>query len=98
MTRFEWDGLRVGDTLFVHHSAATHRRAEGGTVAFLEVQPRRGNKVGVRFGGGAGTDVVWPSWVECHLEAVGPGTTCWRCGDGERVPATPAAPAVPAVP
>jgi hypothetical protein len=87
MTRFEWDGLRVGDTVFVHHSAATHRRAESGTVAFLEMRPRTGNKVGVLFGPAAGHDVVWPTWVECHVEPVGPGTSCWRCGDADREPA-----------
>jgi hypothetical protein len=80
MTRFEWDGLRRGDAIFVHHSPGTQHRAAPATVAFVNVRAARGNEVGLRMADGT---VVWPSWLAAHTEPVQAADACWRCGTPE---------------
>jgi hypothetical protein len=76
MTPFDWDGLRLGNEVFVHHSSATAHRADAATVAFVTVHTRRGNAVGLRLADGG---VVWPSWLATHVEPIAPDEECWRC-------------------
>jgi hypothetical protein len=83
MTRFDWDGLRPGNEIFVHHSPATAHRAGAATVDFVTVRTRRGNAVGLRLTDGS---VVWPSWLATHVEPVAPAGECWRCA--QPAPAT----------
>ena len=38
MTRFEWDGLRKGDAVFVHHPITSQSSALSGAVEFVTVR------------------------------------------------------------
>jgi hypothetical protein len=82
MTPFDWNGLHVGDPLFVHYSPATRHRAAAGTVAFVTVVPHHDNEVGIRVAAtDGGPNVVWPSWLAVHRDAVSADGTCWRCDE-----------------
>jgi hypothetical protein len=80
MTRFDWNGLRPGTGVFVHHSPATARRADAAKVVFVTVRPGGGNEVGLRLVDGS---VVWPSWFATHIEPVASAGACWRCAQPE---------------
>jgi hypothetical protein len=54
MTRFEWDGLRKGDALFVHHPVTSQGSATRGDVEFVTVRAGHGNEIGIRLTGGGG--------------------------------------------
>jgi len=78
MNRFDWDGLRLGDPVFVHDRTRADGPADRGDVIFVTVRShRRGNEVGVKLDGD-GT-VVWPSWNGVHRDAVAAAGECWRC-------------------
>jgi hypothetical protein len=80
MTRFEWDGLRPGDTVFLHLLGAEAVPPQRGEVAFVEVVPRRPNGVGVRLATAeGGARVVWPSRLAVHSEHRPHAGDCWRC-------------------
>jgi len=53
MTRFDWNGLRRGDVVFVHRPSVTPRSAVRDTFKFLIVRGRRGNDVCTRARHGA---------------------------------------------
>jgi hypothetical protein len=79
MNRFPFNGLQPGAVLYVHHSTATQRVAEAGVVAFVHTRPHADNEVGVRLGDGRSREIVWPSRMVVHREAVGSADECWRC-------------------
>jgi hypothetical protein len=81
VNRFEWDGLRPGDEVFVHDPPTGDGPAQRGTVLYLTVQVRRPNEIGVRLDDGA---VVWPSARTVHHDRVAPLGSCWRCADVQR--------------
>ena len=78
MTRFDWNGLRRDDVVFVHRPSVTPRSVVRGTVKFVSVRGRRGNDVGIRVGDGD-QQVDWPFWLAVHREPAGVAGTCWRC-------------------
>jgi hypothetical protein len=84
MTRFDWNGLRRGTKVFVHHSPATARRAEAADVVFVTVQAGGANAVGLRLVDGS---VVWPSRLLSHHEPVASEGDCWRCAQPEQASA-----------
>jgi hypothetical protein len=73
MTRFEWNGLRVGDPVVVHNPRASVPGVGiRGEVAF--VHPRSGrtdNQVGVRCSPPSDGDVMWPGRLQVHLPTEG---------------------------
>ena len=83
MTRFEWDGLRKGDAVFVHHPITSQSSALSGAVEFVTVRAGRGNEIGIRLTDGA-SQVVWPSWMAVHRAPTAGNATCWRCDEVTR--------------
>ena len=78
MMRFEWNSLRVGDEVRVHHDGG---RLEPGTVAFVDVL-HGSNGVGIRTSSPLGSHVSWPSRLAVHAAAGStddPGWQCMRC-------------------
>ena len=78
MTRFEWNGLRIGDAVFVHHPWAEPATADPGVVELITVRAHLGNEVGIRMSGGD-HQVMWPTWLTTHRELVAHEGSCWRC-------------------
>jgi hypothetical protein len=80
MLKFQWDGLRRGDTVFVHDASDADLGLRAGVVTLVDVR-RSGHDVAVRFtiGTRAGT-VVRPGRFAVHLAAVD-DDDCWRCSD-----------------
>ena len=79
MTRFDWNGLRVGEHVLVHDRGAVGLSA--GIVKSVERRPRF-NLVGVSSAG-ASRPVLWPTAGLVHLDRTpvdAPG--CWRCRAG----------------
>lgn len=75
--RFEWNALRVGDSVRVHGNDGA---LEPGTVAFVNVL-RGSNGIGIRTASDGA--VSWPPRLGVHA-ALGdtddPGWPCLRCG------------------
>jgi hypothetical protein len=80
MTRFDWNGLRVGDVVYVHHPLTTRRPARRGVITAVTVRTHRTNEIGVRLDDDT-QSIVWPSSVTVHTEATGATGTCWRCDE-----------------
>lgn len=82
---FEWNALRVGDAVLLHHKAGDEFPLEHGVVAFVDGK-RGENDVGVRLSAAEHHGrVVRPNRQTVHLEPLGATNDCWRCG---RQPAT----------
>jgi hypothetical protein len=81
MNRFEFNGLKPGDVVHLHHSMATEHRAEEGVVAFVHQKAKADNDVGIRVGAGEGREVLWPTRMGVHPEAIAPEGECWRCDE-----------------
>jgi hypothetical protein len=82
MLRFEWNALRVGDTVFVHDPGAHRDPAAPGTVVTVDTKTGKHdvNGVGIRVGAeGGGHRVVWPSFLTVHHDPSDPIDDCWRC-------------------
>ena len=77
MTRFEWNGLRIGDIVSVHAPLATVDPSVVGTVRHVTEHAGGRNDVGIRLHGAA-LD-VWPSWLAVHRAEHPALGTCWRC-------------------
>jgi hypothetical protein len=79
MMRFEWNALRVGDSVRIHRNGTT---LEPGTVAFVDVL-RGSNGIGVRTAAANGEGrVTWPSREAVHAATDGtedPDAPCLRC-------------------
>ena len=86
MMRFEWNALRVGDPVRLHHNGGV---LESATVAFVNVL-RGSNGVGIRVVADATNTVAWPSRFLVHA-ALGdtddPGSPCARCAALRDTPA-----------
>jgi hypothetical protein len=69
VTRFAWNGLRVGDAVVVHDVFATVPGvAVLGRVAFVRAcSGREANQVGVRYSSPSDADVMWPGRLQVHL-------------------------------
>jgi hypothetical protein len=92
MLKFQWDGLRRGDTVFVHDVRDADLGLRAGVVTHVDVRPS-GHDVGIRLTTGAPTGpVVRPGRFAVHLAAA-EGDDCWRCRDNR-----PPRPAVGAAP
>ena len=78
MLKFQWDGLRRGDTVFVHDARDADLGLRAGVVAHVDVGPS-GHDVGTRFSADTGP-VVRPGRFAVHLMAVD-DDDCWRCRD-----------------
>ena len=78
MLKFQWDGLRRGDTVFVHDARDANLGLRAGVVALVDVRPS-GHDVGIRLSTGTGP-VVRPGRFAVHLMAVD-DDDCWRCRD-----------------
>jgi hypothetical protein len=78
--KFQWDGLRRGDTVFVHDASDADLGLRAGVVTLVEVRPS-GHDVGIRLTTSTRTGpVVGPGRFAMHLEAVD-DHGCWRCSD-----------------
>jgi hypothetical protein len=80
MLKFQWDGLRRGDTVFVHDARDADLGLHAGVVTIVDVRPS-GHDVGIRLTTGTRTGpIVRPGRFAVHLAAV--DDDCWRCRDG----------------
>ena len=83
MLKFQWDGLRRGDTVFVHDARDADLGLRAGVVTVVDVRPA-GHDVGIRLTTGTPTGpVIRPGRFAVHLVAV-EDADCWRCRDGPR--------------
>jgi len=83
MLQFQWDGLRRGDTVFVHDAGDADLSLRAGVVTIVDVRPS-GHDVGIRLTTSTGTGtgpVARPGRFAVHL-AAGDDDDCWRCRDG----------------
>ena len=79
MLIFQWDGLRRGDTVFVHDAGGADLGLRAGVVTVVDARPF-GNDVGIRLTPGTATGpVVRPARFAVHHAAVD-DHDCWRCG------------------
>jgi hypothetical protein len=85
VNRFEWNGLRRGDVVFVHQPLLTHQTAARGVIDSVTVLAHRGNDIGIRLDEGDG-HVVWPAWPAVHRGPTDSGN-CWRCDELANNPA-----------
>jgi hypothetical protein len=77
MMRFEWNALRVGDHVRVHHrDGGLHE----GSVAFVNAL-QGSNGVGVRMQQASGVAVWWPLFLDVHLAVGGAPEPCARCDE-----------------
>ena len=78
MMRFEWNSLRVGDSVRLHPNWGALER---GTVEIID--SRRGsNGVGIRAEFADGNRVSWPPRLAVHAatgDTDDPGEPCLRC-------------------
>lgn len=77
MFRFQWNALRVGDSVMVHDDLAIASRLAAGTVT--DVQTRADNNdLSIRLSGGA-HELLRPRRAAVHLVPFGSDEACWRC-------------------
>lgn len=81
MLAMEWNALREGDPVLVHHLANGGDDVVSGTVVMVDML-RGSNSVGIRIAPpGVDASVTWPSSRIVHLDPRGP-EPCWRCTAG----------------
>ena len=79
MHRFEWNALRVGDTVAVHDPASPDLALVPGVVATFNTE-RGSNSIGIRIPAPeGGTVVICPPRQAVHLHASDGTDPCWRC-------------------
>jgi hypothetical protein len=77
MVRFDWDVLRVGDSVLVHDADKADLALVSGVAM---VNSRRGSSgVGIRVGSTTGGVILWPARLAIHLDPRDPTELCWRC-------------------
>lgn len=80
MMAFEWNALRVGDPVLLHHKNGDEFPLEQGVVEFVDGK-RGENDVGVRLSAEEHHGrVVRPNRQTVHLDPAGDTADCWRCG------------------
>lgn len=80
MMAFEWNALRVGDAVLLHHDAGDDYPLDRGVVAFVDGK-RGENDVGVRLSAVEHhRRVVRPYRQTVHLDPARDTADCWRCG------------------
>lgn len=80
MLTFQWNALRAGDSVVMHHRALTTSALLAGVVTAVSMR-KGSNQVGIRFTtSDGGRKIVWPSRFVVHLSAAD-GDDCWRCHD-----------------
>jgi len=91
MLKFQWDGLRRGDTVFVHDASDPNLDLRAGVVTLVDVH-RSGHDVAIRLITDTRTGpVVRPGRFAVHLTA-GDDDECWRCRDNRQHPGIAAVP------
>ena len=80
MRRFEWNAMREGDAVHLHHSPETQRRAAPASVEIVHMTPGD-NELGIRIDGDVDRayGVLWPSRLTAHVAPVADRGDCWRC-------------------
>ena len=80
--KFEWNALRVNDTVLVHDRGSANAAVLPGIVVKIDVKGING--VGVRIKGpDGGESVVWPSYLTVHRDPRDrTEPLCWRCEAG----------------
>jgi hypothetical protein len=86
VNQFDWNTLRVGDAVLVHHPlSALPRIAVASRVAFVRVLGRRPNEVGTRAEAAADRRVTWPNLRQVH-RSEGIEACPWCAAKGEATP------------
>jgi hypothetical protein len=78
MLRFDWDALRVGDSVRLHDRDQADLALVPGIVAMVDTK-KRSNGIGIRIGSTKGKVILWPSRLAVHLDPRDPTEECWRC-------------------
>jgi hypothetical protein len=89
MNEFDWDALRVGDAILVHHPlSALPQIPVPSRVAFVHVHGRRRNEVGTRADGTVDRRVTWPTFLQVHRDdAIDACPWCSTVAESSRVEA-----------
>ena len=78
MLRLDWNALRTGDRVLVHHATDGDVHLVAGVVT--EVTPADGsNDVVVRVATLRGQQVIRPPRLSVHHDPIGFDGHCWRC-------------------
>jgi hypothetical protein len=79
MLNFQWNALRVGDPVVVHHPDTSAAPLVAGVVAMVDIRKRQ-NGVGIRVAASdGGSEVLWPAPLVVHPFTADPTESCWRC-------------------
>jgi hypothetical protein len=79
MVKLEWNALRVGDKVLVHHPTDVEMPLLPGTVAIVETA-HGANSIGVRVGPDSDhTSVLRPARLAVHADPAESTEECWRC-------------------
>lgn len=83
MLRADWNSLRPGDRVMVHHSRGDGAgRLLAGVVT--AVAPASGsNEVAVRVSTGNASELLHPGRLSVHHDPIEFDGHCWRCSAGE---------------
>lgn len=78
MLRRDWNALRPGDRVLVHHSIDGTVRLLAGVVA--TVSPADGsNEVAIKLDASGGQHVIQPRRLRVHHDPIEADTHCWSC-------------------
>jgi hypothetical protein len=87
MLRHDWNALRSGDHVLVHHTVKDADRLIAGVVT--SVAPTGGsNDVEVRLNVGGRSELVRPQRLHVHHDPIESDGSCWRCSAPRPVPTT----------
>jgi hypothetical protein len=85
MLRLDWNSLRSGDHVLVHHEVRGSDRLIAGVVT--SVTPTSGsNDVEVKLNVGGRTELVRPQRLHVHHDPIDVDAFCWRCSSPRPLP------------
>ena len=78
MLRHDWNALRGGDRVLVHHSIDNEVRLVAGIVTAV-THDQRCNEVAVRVTTHQGQQLIHPPRLSVHHDPIEYDGHCWRC-------------------
>lgn len=87
MLREQWNSLRTGDRVLVHHSVDGQLRLAAGVVTAVTAGAGS-NDVSVKLSSRGTPEVVHPQRLHVHTDPIEADGHCWRCAADSPV-ATP---------
>lgn len=78
MLRHDWNALRNGDRVLVHHSVDDELRLVAGVVTSV-TSGAGGNDIAVRVTTPRGQQLIHPARLSVHRDPIEYNGHCWRC-------------------